>query len=254
MKWYLAKWHFFYNPQITILIKFTKAIQQHEVLISLHSEHQLEKKNPIREKTGKKCLPLQVGVGNQTREWLANGYLRCCDEVLPSLSHGLVLIDFFYCALASTWVPEWENSLMSFPFLEPQFITSTFKKSNKSVMDGGTSLLWFSPLLYSGNSGRGSSPWPGSCEWGSRLGETAACGVGPEGGAAYLSTFCIYLHLGLGSSSRLQSRSVVPLGGESKSMFVSESLPTLVPKGLTSGTILSDTERISGCVCCREGC
>lgn len=46
---------------------------------------------------------------------------------------------------------------------------------------------------------------------------------------------------------------MVPLGGESKSMFVSESLPTLVPKGLTSGTILSDTERISGCVCCGRG-
>ena len=69
-----------------------------------------------------------------------------------------------------------------------------------------------------------------------------------------MSTFCIYLYLGLRSSSRLQSRSVVPLGDDSKSIFVSESLPTLVPKGLTSGTILSDTERISGCACCGEGC
>lgn len=47
---------------------------------------------------------------------------------------------------------------------------------------------------------------------------------------------------------------MVPLGGELKSMFVSESLPALVPKGLTSGIILSDTERISGCACYGEGC
>ena len=110
------------------------------------------------------------------------------------------------------------------------------------------------PLPVLRNNGRGGSPRPGSCEWESRLGETTARWVGPEGGAAYLSTFCIYLHLELRSSSRLQSRSAVPLGGESKSMFVSESLPTLLPKGLTSGTILSDTERISGCACCGEGC
>lgn len=111
----------------------------------------------------------------------------------------------------------------------------------------------FSPSC-SQETGRGGSPWPGSCEWESRLGETAACWVGPEGGGAHLSKFCIYLHLRPGSSSRLQSRSVVPLGGELKSMFVSESLPALVSKGLTSGTILSDTERISGCACCGEGC
>lgn len=50
--------------------------------------------------------PTKVGAGSQAAESRADSYLWGCDEALPPLSHGLVLIDFFYCALASTWVPE----------------------------------------------------------------------------------------------------------------------------------------------------
>lgn len=50
--------------------------------------------------------PPQVGAGSQAAGSRADSYLRGCDEALPPLSHGLVLVDFLYCALASTWVPE----------------------------------------------------------------------------------------------------------------------------------------------------
>lgn len=50
--------------------------------------------------------PTQVGAGSPTVASCADSYLRRVDELLPPLLHKLVLIDFFYCALASTWVPE----------------------------------------------------------------------------------------------------------------------------------------------------
>lgn len=74
-------------------------------LTSLHSKNQLEKKIPIREKTDKNTQH-KLGPRSQRVAWRVVGYLWRCDEMLPFLSHGLVLIDFFNGALASTRVPE----------------------------------------------------------------------------------------------------------------------------------------------------
>lgn len=76
------------------------------VLTSPHSlENQLEKKKFPSEKRRAEMPPTQVGAGSPTVV-CADSYLRRVDELLPPLLHKLVLIDFFYCALASTRVPE----------------------------------------------------------------------------------------------------------------------------------------------------
>lgn len=55
--------------------------------------------------------------------------------------------------------------------------------------------------------------------------------------------FCIYLHLGIGSSCRFQGRSAIPPGGERKSVFISQSLPVRVPKGPIIRELLNNTWR-----------
>ena len=93
-------------------------------------------------------------------------------------------------------------------------------------------VIFFPPPVL-GKQWKGQFSTAGSREWESRLGETTAYWVGTEGGGVYLYTFRVCLHFGLGSSRRLQGRSAVPLGGEVKSLFISKSLPALVPKGPT---------------------
>lgn len=51
------------------------------------------------------CMFLSLAGAWALRVGWAPGYLGRCDEVIPPLPHGLVLVDLLNGALAASWVP-----------------------------------------------------------------------------------------------------------------------------------------------------
>ena len=155
-----AKCHFFYNPQITVLIKIYKnhpTAWGSDIPSLREPTRKKTKKIPSQRSLAKNASNPGWGWSPGSRDtcwWLPLVLWRSAPTSVPWTCPYW----FFWlcsCFHQGPWV---RNSLMS--FLEPQFITSAFKKGNEQMMDDGRSVLWFLPLLCSGSSGGGGDSSP----------------------------------------------------------------------------------------------